>query len=237
MKNVLVTSLVFATACSGSPLDPGAGDSQGTGTSTLLVNGSAIATPRIANAQVANDFDTSFSVRIQLGTAPLSTGTVTMTSAHSKTTLAFNGTSGQAGRWEGDAPGYDEVYQLDVTSGTDSVTGVIVDGPDIQVITAPTAGATIDSTMPFTATWDRAFAADEAKIDPGDAIDPITVPDSGTYSVSAGVLHADQNQARTNTFRLTRTNRVSPVGAVTGSSLSVSVENELDIVAAPCPTC
>jgi hypothetical protein len=159
-----------------------------------------------------------------------------MTSSTGVTVLAFTTTGNDAGHWTGTASGYDEVYQLDVVSGTDKVSGVIVDGPDIQVITAPTAGATIDPTMPFMATWDRAASADVARIDAGDG-DGIVVPDAGTYSVSAGTLHADQDRARTNTLRLTRMNQVTPAGALPESRVSVSVETEVDVVAAPCPSC
>lgn len=236
MQHSLLTSLVFVTACSSSPLDPGAGNDPGTGTSTLVVNGNANATAHVSNAKVATDFDTSFSVRVTLADAPVTTGTVTMTSATGATALTFATTGNDTGRWVGVATGYDEVYQLDVTSGADKISGVIVDGPDIQVITSPTAGATLDSTMPFTATWDRAAAADTARIDACDG-GGIEVPDAGTYSVSAGTLKAEKDRARTNTFRLTRANRVTPTGALPGSSLSVSVENELDIVASPCPSC
>ncbi len=148
-----------------------------------------------------------------------------------------NGNNG--GHWEGTAAGYDEVYQLDVTSGADKVTGVIVDGPDIQVITAPTAGASLDSTMPITTTWDRINPADEARVaatgDGGG--DGIVVPDTGSYAIAPGTLHADKAQARTNTLRITRTNRVTPAFAVAGSLVSVSVANEVDVVALPCPSC
>ena len=236
MKHSLLTSLVLFAACGGSPLDPGAGNSAGTGTSTLLVTGSATATPRIPNAQQASDFDTAFSVRIQLANAPVTTGTVTMTSSRGATPLTFTSVGNDAGHWTGDASGYDEVYQLDVTSGADKVSGVIVDGPDIHVITAPTAGAAVDSTMPFTATWDRAATADVARFDMGE-VDAIVVPDTGSYSVAAGTLKASKDKAEPNTIRLTRENRISPAGATTGSQLTVGVENEIDVVAALCPSC
>jgi hypothetical protein len=236
MKHSLVTSLVLFAACGGSPLDPGAGDSAGAGTSTLLVTGSATATPRLANAQQASDFDTAFSVRIQLANAPVVTGTVTMTSSRGATPLTFTSVGNDAGRWTGDAAGYDEVYQLDVTSGTDKVSGVIVDGPDIHVITSPTAGATLDSTVAFTATWSRAATADVATFEMGDG-DGIVVPDTGSYSVAPGTMKASKDRAQTNTLRLTRQNRVTPAGALTGSELTVGVENELDVVASPCPSC
>jgi hypothetical protein len=157
-------------------------------------------------------------------------------SANHTTTLTWNNNGGQTGLWEGTAPGYAEVYELDVTNGTDKVSGVIVDGPDIHVITAPKPGASLDATMAFTTTWDRGAAATEARLAVGDQ-DGIVIPDTGTYSVAPGSLHTDSGQSRTNTLRLTRTNNIEPQGAIAGSTFSVSVENELDIVALPCPTC
>lgn len=233
-----LTSLMFLVACGGmsGPLDPGAGDSQGTGTNTLLVTGNATASPRVANAVVAGDFDTDFSVRLELAGAPVTTGTVTVTSSTAATPLAFTTIGDNAGHWVGSATGYDEVYQLDVTSGSDNVTGVIVDGPDIQTITAPTAGATIDSTMPFVATWNREAAADQADVRAGD-VNSITVVDSGTYSIAAGTMKPDQDRAKAYTFRLERSNHVSPLGAVVGSEISVGVVTEVDIVVAACPGC
>jgi hypothetical protein len=238
MNHSLVPSLIFLVACGGmnSPLDPGAGDSQGTGTNTLLVTGNATASPRVANAQTAADFDTAFSVRIELAGVPVTTGTVTITSLSAATPLTFTATGDSAGHWIGSASGYDETYQLDVTSGADSVNRVIVDGPDIQVITAPTAGATIDSTQPFVATWNRAAAADVATVQAGDG-GPITIVDSGTYSIAPGTLQADKDKARADTFRLARSNHVSPAGAVVGSDVEVGVVEEVDVVAAACPGC
>ncbi|CAN5382759.1 hypothetical protein BH11MYX1_BH11MYX1_06690 [soil metagenome] len=233
MHQSLCLGLMFLVACGGSS---GSGDSPGSGTSTLLVTGEATATPRISNARAASDFDTDFAVVVELAGAAVSTGTVTVTGSGAPTALTFTASNG-GGHWEGAASGYDQSYQLEVKSGPDAVSGVIVDGPDIQVITSPTAGASLDSVLPFTATWDRAAAADIARVQAGDNGNAVDVPDTGSYTVSAGTLHADKDQARTNTFRITRTNRISPAGAVTGSQFTVGVVNELDVVAAPCPTC
>jgi len=235
MKPIFALTAVLI-ACGGTPLDPGAGSDPGSGTHTLLVTGSATASPRLANAAIATDFDTDFGIHLSLNNTPVTTGTVTAKSKYTTVNLTWNANGGQFGRWEGTAAAYDEVYELDVTSGADTITGVIVDGPDIHVITGPTAGATLDSTMMFTTTWNRADAATEARFSVGDT-DGLIIPDTGTYSVAPGSLHADQAQARTNTIRITRTNRITPAGAVDGSTFAVSVENELDVVAAPCPTC
>ena len=48
---------------------------------------------------------------------------------------------------------------------------------------------------------------------------------------------ADKGQARPNTLRLSRTNHVAPAGAIAGSTLTVGVRQELDVVALPCAGC
>lgn len=232
MKMILA-SLAVLTACSGSPLDPGAGSSAGTGTSTLSVDGNARARANIANAKRSTDFTTDVSVRVTLNGAPVTTGTVTIRSSKLSVPLTFHADQ-NGGTWEGTAAGYDEVYQLDVVSGTDTVEGVIVDGPDIHDFTAPEAGATLDSTLANMMTWDRIAAADIATLRVGE-LDRITIEDSGTFSIPPGSLKAEKDQARPNTLLLERTNHVVPAGAVPGSDFAVSVENELDVIAAPNP--
>jgi hypothetical protein len=228
MKTSLA-SLAVLTACSSSPLEPGAGNSAGTGTSTLSVDGNAHASANIANAKTATDFTTDFAVHVQLNGQDVTTGTVTVKSSRLTTTLTFDGNA-----WTGTAAGYDEVYQLDVVSGADKVEGVIVDGPDIHHFTAPQAGATLDSTVANKMTWERADAADIATFRVGD-LNHITIDDSGSFMIPAGSLKAEKDQARPNTLELERANHVAPKGAVPGSDFAVSVENDLDVIAAPNP--
>jgi hypothetical protein len=233
MKSFIACSLFVVACTSNHPLDPGAGSDPGGGTETLLVSGDAHATPRSANATSEADFDTDFSVQISLAGATVSTGTVTITSSSGSVPLAFQ--TDQAGSsWRGTAAGYDEVYQLDVTSGPDTVTGVRVDGPDIHAFTAPLPGANIDTTMPLTLTWDRVSEAHTATLrtDGGDGgPGSIVIPDSGTYAMAANFLRADTQGVRTDQLRLIRENEVAPAGAAAGSLVSVSIENDVEVVA------
>jgi hypothetical protein len=228
MKSIFASFVVLA-ACGGSPLDPGAGSSLGTGTNTLSVDGNARAHAQLANAKSASDFTTVFEVEVMLNNAPLTTGTVEIKSTKATTELTFSN-----GMWSGTAAGYDEAYELNVISGSDKVMGVIVDGPDIHTFTAPQAGATLDSTLPNPMTWRRAAAADVATVRVGD-LDRITIDDTGTFMIPAGSLKAEKDQARTNQLILTRENHVAPKGAVAGSTFSVSIDNELDVIAQPNP--
>jgi hypothetical protein len=228
MRTYFLASLLLA-ACSSNPLDPGAGSSLGTGTNTLSVDGNARAHAELANAKSASDFTTDFEVAVMLNGAPVTTGTVEIKSTKATTELTFGN-----GMWSGTAAGYDEAYELNVIAGADKVMGVIVDGPDIHTFTAPQAGATLDSTMPNPMTWSRAAAADVATLRVGD-LDRITVDDTGSFMIPAGSLKAEKDQARTNQLLLTRENHVAPKGAVPGSTFSVSIDNELDVIAQPNP--
>jgi hypothetical protein len=220
---------VVVSACGGSSLDPGAGNDPGTGTSTLAIDGSVRASPRVINAHLATDFDTDFSLRVSLNNQTVTVGTVTVTSATGKVPLTHRNTT-----WTGTAPSYEQVYVLDVVSGADKVEGVRVDGPDIHVLTRPTEGATVDSTMPLAIEWTHADRADSAELRT-EAIEGIAVPDTGAYSLAAGSLQADKSQARQQVLRLSRTNRVVPSGSVAGSSWSATIENRIDVVARPQP--
>jgi hypothetical protein len=223
-------TLLGVAACGGSSTDPGAGNDPGTGTGTLVIEGAVHASPHLINARMSTDFDADFSVRISLNNQTVTTGTVTITSASGKTPLTYRNDN----RWSGSAPSYDEVYTLDVVSGPDKAEGVRVDGPDIHVFSKPTQGAAVDAAQPLMVAWDRADEADAATLR-AENIDTITIADSGSYVLAVGALKTDQSQARQNTLRLTRTNRVVPAGTAPGSMWSVSIENEVDVVAQPRP--
>jgi hypothetical protein len=224
--------LVFTIACGGgSVFDPGAGNDPGEGTSTLTVDGSMTARPRINNARDARDFETSLEVRVMLGSQAVTGGTVTVRSASGDVALIYRP---DENRWEGTAPGYDEVYILDVESGTDRVTDVRVDGPGIHFFTKPVAGATVDSTMPLQIEW----AGDEAAsawLDP-EELDDVAIPDTGSYLLAGGALKADADEARVNRLELGRANRVTPAGAVGGSEMTVAVRNRIEVVVQPNPS-
>ncbi len=227
----LLTCSLLAACGGGSDLDPGAGNSAGTGTSTLLLDGDIEARPRIDNAQRAGDFDTHLSVRVTLNGQPVTTGTLTVSSRSASRGLVYDG---ETTRWNATVPGYDEVYVVDVESGADYIEGVRVDGPDLHYFTAPTAGATLDSTVVTEITWHAEQEAATARID-AEEIDKLTIPDAGEYLLAAGALKADNDEPQQNVLELTRSNRVSPAGAIGGSELRVSVSNRIQVIAQPNP--
>jgi hypothetical protein len=225
-------ALLFA-ACSHDPLEPGAGSDPGTGTNTLLVEGGASAEPHVPNARNPADFSTDFSVRIQLNGVPVTTGTVTMQSQALTVNLTYNPNNNN-GRWEGTAAGYDEVYRLDVVSGADEVRGVVVDGPDIHFITAPIAGASLDSTVANDVKWDRGEGADVCSIRTN-RIDRLTIADNGLYSMPPGSLEASKDATKENDIEIRRANNVVPAGAIGGSMMTVSIRNDVTVLALPNP--
>ena len=216
MKSFAV--LVLLVGCGGSDLDPGAGDDPGTGTSTLGVDGEISARPRVANGRVSADFDTHVSVRVTLADVPVTTGTVTITTAAGAVPLA----------------GYDEVYGLDIVSGADTVDGVRVDGPDIHVFTSPTAGATVDSTADLMVAWTADQHASSISIE-AEQLNRLAIVDTGAYMLPALSLKAERDKPVENRIEITRSNRVAPAGAIAGSSVEVSVMNYIDVVAQPNP--
>jgi hypothetical protein len=233
MKPIFASILLFA-ACSSDPLDPGAGSDPGTGTSTLFVQGRVDAEPRFPNARLETDFTTDFEISISLNNNPVTTGTVTVSSRFGKTPLTWDSNSGNNGQWVGTMANYDEVYRLDVVSGTDELNGVIVDGPDLHVFSEPMQGATLDSTVAATVRWSRDDSA-EVTTFRTDQIDRINISDSGEYMLGVGGLRAERERARENEIEVRRTNRVTPAGALGGSEFAVTIRNELTVLAAPNP--
>ncbi len=233
---LFLASIVTLAACSHNALDPGAGSDPGSGTGTLTVMGGATASPNVPNSKIDTDFTTEFNIELSLGATPVTTGTVTVRSLSGLTTLTYDTNAGQQGRWRGMAANYDEVYELNVVSGTDKISSVYVDGPDIHTFTLPTLGATVDPSIANNTKWARAAAAQQARISFGDQ-DGIAIDDTGIYSIPMYAIPYEKDQTKTDTIRLTRTNQIAPKGAVAGSTFSVSVAQELDIIAAACPNC
>ena len=121
-----------------------------------------------------------------------------------------------------------------MVSGADSVEGVRVDGPDLHAFTAPVAGATVDSTQPLRLAWDSDQKADSATVD-AEKLERVAIDDTGEYMLAGSALKAEKDKTAENTIRLSRTNRVTPAGAVAGSELTVRVENRIQVLAQPNP--
>jgi len=233
MKPILVSILFSVAACGGSDLDPGAGDDPGDGTQTLTVSGTVSASPRLSNARNSGDFETEFTVRVERGGQNVTTGIVEVTSSSGTIALTYDPNNNN-GRWRANAPGYDEVYILDVEDGADNLLGVRVDGPAIHYFTAPMSGENVDSTMPLPVSWSSPDEADSASVR-ADNIDDVAIDDTGSYTLAPGALKAKKDEAETNELRLRRTNRVTPRGGLVGSEWTVTISNRIEVVALPNP--
>ena len=180
----LPCALLTATAaCGGGALD--SGSQPGTGTSTLLINADVIATPLVANASKATDFNTEFTVDLSKGGQPVAADSVTIVSNTGTTTLVADGPLGR--RWRGAQAGYQQLYQLPIEAGTDNIRDVQVDGPALHYFTAPLLGATVDATMPLVVTWKRSEPATIITLDTK-LLDSVAISDTGTYTIPVGGL-------------------------------------------------
>ena len=232
---MLTRALVLATgvgwvACAseGGAFLPG--DDPGTGTSTLEVTASAIATPRFPNASAAADYDTAFHVAVEKADVRVTMGAVTVATVAGAVQLTFDTRDG--GAWIGRQAGYHEIYLLDVVSGADSVDDVRSDGPDLHVFTAPPAAAVVDATMPLAVTWTRRDTATHATLRTA-ALAEAEVPDTGTFTIEVGGLASAPDRRVDEEVRLDRRSEVVPAGATTGSTWTVEVRNTVKVVVAP----
>jgi hypothetical protein len=226
----LLTSGLLVAACSSSgDLDPGAGNDAGEGSLTLRVDADVQARPLVPNASKAIDFTTSFSIRLELGGTPVTTGEVTVESSAGPVALAFQS---EGNRWTGAQNGYVEVYRLSASSGANTVDNVRVDGPALHWFTAPAPGATVDTRAPVNVTWSRGEEAETALLDT-DQLDTLAIADSGSYMIVAGGFKSKREEVEQERIRLDRSTRVTPAGAVVGSEMRVTVRNEISVVVAP----
>lgn len=226
----LASLAVALVGCGGDDrLRPGAGDDPGAGTGTLRIDAAAAAAPFAANGTDPRAFVTSFAVVVERAGVAVDAAAVTMTSAGGPVALTFDTRDG--GSWRGQQLGYFEVYRLDVIAGADRVEEVHVDGPDPAVITAPTAGATVDSTAPLAVAWTRRDAAPIATLATR-ATAAAPVVDAGAATLAAGALGSRPDGVVAEELRLVRSAAVTPAGAVAGSRFAVAVEQRQDVVVA-----
>jgi hypothetical protein len=226
---VLTTVVLLVPACGG-----GVGrDDPGTGTGTLFVDADIEASPELPNAQHADDFTTRFEVRVTRSGQDVIDGTVTIASAAGEVALVYDPVDSE---WRGAQNGYHAGYELSIVSADDTIDGVVLNGPDFHRFTAPTAGATVDATLPLDVRWDRDDRADVADFETRET-DRVTIEDSGRYTIPALVLRHAPDQLEEEALELRRWKRIAPAGAVAGSQLRVEVRNWTGVLVAACPTC
>nr|HEX4313220.1 hypothetical protein [Kofleriaceae bacterium] len=225
---ILLAACGGSSAASGADAGGGSG-SAGTGTGTLVVTGSLDATPQVGNASDPASFTVDIAVRLQRAGSDVTAGTVTVASSGGSVDLVYDPASA---RWHGAQAGYAASYTLDVAAGSDTITGVTVDGPAIHTVTAPIAGVTVDSTMALAVAWAPASAGDQAAISTRD-LHAVDITDTGSYTLAAGTLRSKPDQVENDDIQIARSRSVVPAGAAPGSLVAVIVENGIDVVIQP----
>lgn len=224
MRASFIFLCVPVVAC-GSELPDGS--SAGDGNSVLEVSGDVEATNQIPNATSANDFNTSFEVRVQRNGIDVADAVVNILTDAGAVELRLN----NDGEYVGAQPGYTEVYRLDIDAGPDFVHGVRVDGPDIHSFITPTLGATVDGNADLLIEWSRDETAEIVTIEARE-MDELSISDTGSFTAPLDALEWD-GESFDERIRLERANRVSPIGAAGDSSFVVSVRNEIEFLAVP----
>lgn len=218
----LLAIAMVASACT-DPLQPGSGDDVGSGTRTLHVEGSVLGSSNGVS------FLTSFVIQVRRGGAPVTDANVTITSPTGRHVLHSDVRF--PGRWSGSADGYEQVYVLDVESGDDTIRNVRVEGPPPVVFTAPAQDSTIDPASPLEVQWEPRTADQMWLIINPQGTSFGEIDDDGSFTIPPNTWVT--NPAGSHAVGLTRTNTVTPAGAVEGSRMSVSTNRYLHVCDRP----
>jgi hypothetical protein len=217
MKTMAVLALLGAAAC-GSGLG---GTSPGGGSGTLRVEASVSASEAVDNANSSTGFSTGFSVRVYRAGAPLSGARVMVTSPAGMLTLPE---SSEAGRYRGEQGGYHRTYALAVDLGADRLDAQLV-GPPAHAFTSPVARIVHPAGEPLMVAWSP-MGAPAASIETREMDDTAT-PDDGAYTIPGSFLVGRPGELRDDRIRVRRAEEIALAGGTPGSTLSVSVRNQL----------
>lgn len=213
-----ILTLAFLTSCgSDSPTGSGGSLSGGGGTQTLLVFG------EVNGEDAGGVFITNFFASVSDVSGGAVVGaTVTIEGPFGVATLvddqAFPGTYSAARN------GYDSgTYTLNVVSGNDRLTDVIVTAPDIHVITSPTPLDTLTADQPFVVVWTRSTAAQQVYVATLDYF-ALPEPDVGTETVpgTGNPPRVDQR------IRVFRQNTQAAAGGLQRSEFRATIRNSVE---------
>jgi len=197
------------------------GNDPGSGTGTIGVSAHIAATPKMPDAQRADEFDVAFEVSLtDVNDRPIDSGSVSITSAAGRTDLTFSNQE-----WLGGTAGYDQTYTLEVEVGAGSVFGVMVDGPDVHRITSPADGSTVVANTPQTIAWDRDEPAQEVDVESTTPFYPLATLVHDDGSVDVNVVESFGPDA----IDVSRANSVDLAGATAGSKMEVRIDNWVDV--------
>jgi hypothetical protein len=198
----------------------------GSGSGTFSVDANVSATDRITNATDGADFDVDFSVRLTKNGNAVHGATVTIDSGNGQVALVENN---QNGHYDGAQSGYAGTYHLSAVLGDDKVEGVILSGPGAHHFATPSVGDQHVYGQPLDIAWSPTGA--QSAVLETNEIDHTAITDNGSYTIPAsGLKKPDPGKTEDERIRITRSNSVALSGAVAGSTLSVSVRNEVTLL-------
>jgi len=111
-------------------------------------------------------------------------------------------------------------FRLEVTRGTDNIRGVVLGGPGVHTITAPTNGSVMTAGQPMTVTWSVPSRARAVELETRN-FGPIALADNGSYTIAGANNPANTDQR----VEVRRYNEVEIAGGRPSSRLRVTVEN------------
>lgn len=223
---VLVLGVLLAAACGGGLERPAVRvRDPGDGSGTLLVQAYVKAEATVPNASDPSEFRTRIVVRVTRRGLPVAGASVKVNGIP----LADRGLGsyGEASQLLGPPP---DVVTLEVTAGGDWARAAC-SSPGGHVFTHPSRGGEVLAVgaPPVEIAWFRASRADSASLDVG-GFAAVGNIDDGAYAIPAGA--PGLAPAAPAALGLWRENRVLLRGGATGSLLSVSTWNGLEITLA-----
>ena len=167
-------------------------------------------------------FETEFLVTVvDTAGAPVAGAVVTISGGFRAVRLA----EGLPGSYTALRSGYETgSYTLNVTSGTDSLTGVTTHAPSMHAISKPAPGDTVTAGMAINVRWDRSVVSDECRLETRDYDSSWIYGDPGTlWAPGIG------NPARTDQrVRIKRRNFEIPAAGLPGSHFSVRLRRSVE---------
>ena len=212
-----VAVATLAAACSDATGPAAVRNNSGTGTGTLRVTADIEASTNNGSVR------TEYSVRLRDNAGNAVSGATVTIRNRSLGMISLAETGQGTGSYFNsrlEFPNGD--FQLDVVRGADTVRGVVLGGPGIHTITAPTTGSTAAAGQPMTVRWTVPSMAKVAVVE-NDDFGPFAVPDTGAFTIGGAFNPANNNQIVT----VSRYNEVDIAGGILGSRLRVTVEQSV----------
>jgi hypothetical protein len=217
----LTAIMAVSGGCGEDDLD--VGSSSGSGSNTLRVDATIEVINRSPNAARSSDYDTQVDVEVRMGGSGVSDAVVMVETALGTIEL----TEANSGEYRGSQSGYARVFQLSVDAGDDYLRDVSVTGPEIHVFAEPNQGGEQPANTPMVVRWSPS-GADRAEVSVAE-MDLTVISDTGEYTVLGQHLEAEAGDVEEEVIELWRTSALTPSGTTTGSEVSVTVRNTLDI--------